>query len=160
MTFDKKAVLSLFQKTLSDKIKALSEEALSQKDAATNEESKAENKYDTRGLEASYIAQAYATRIKEMQEGLYFLNKTEVSPFNKKIKVGDIVEIFDIEKNTAKDGNQYFVILPTGGIEIVYNGVQVRSLSLTSPLGSKLLGLEDGVDLKLNKKTLEITKVY
>ena len=160
MTFDKKELIKLFQNNLNDKIKALTEEALAQRDAATNEESKAENKYDTRGLEASYIAQAYASRIKEMQEGLYFLNKTLVSPYNNKIKVGDVVEICNVEKNIDKVKLQYFFILPTGGIELIYNGAKIRSLSVTSPLGKKLLGLINGDELRLNKKTLEITKVY
>ncbi|NBQ53974.1 MAG: hypothetical protein EBU49_10390, partial [Proteobacteria bacterium] len=35
-------------------------------DAATNEESKAENQYDTRGLEASYLAGAQSERLAEL----------------------------------------------------------------------------------------------
>ena len=42
-------------------------------EAATNEESKAENKYDTRGLEASYMAQAQSLRVSELKKDHYNL---------------------------------------------------------------------------------------
>src|SRR5690606_28022446 len=46
-------------------------------DAATNEESKPENQYDTRALEASYLADAQAKRVMEMEEVLHSLRSVQ-----------------------------------------------------------------------------------
>jgi transcription elongation GreA/GreB family factor len=152
MMFDKKKVFEAFEMALTEKISNLVEEALAQKEAATNEESKAENKYDTRGLEASYIAQAHAKRIQEMKEALFQLKKTPRDPFNNKIKVGDLIEV--LESDTKKE--QIFFMLPTGGIEITLERKKIRSLSAASPLGGKLLGASIGDEVSLNKKNYEI----
>jgi len=157
MTFNKKKdIFESLKVKLEDKIMALTEEALSQKDAATNEESKAENKYDTRGLEASYIAQAHAERIAEMKESLYFVKKTDISEFKNKIKVGDLVFLIDLETNKEL----YFFILAIGGLEVKFQGIKIRSLSPSSPLGKKIIGLGLEDELMLNKKEYSIESAY
>jgi len=156
MTFDKKDILEKVKSELALKIKGLTEEALSLKDAATNEESKAENKYDTRGLEASYIAQAHAKRIEKMKESLYFINKTQTKPYKDKIKVGDLIVLLD----TSNEVESFFFLLSEGGIKIEYKSKSITSLSITSPLGSKLLGSSLDDEIHLNKKTYDISEVY
>ncbi len=156
MIFDKKEILKKIKNTLVGKIKQLTDEALSLKDAATNEESKAENKYDTRGLEASYIAQAHAKRIEKMKESLYFIDKTQINPFKNKIKVGDLIVLLD----TSNEVKSLFFLLSEGGIKVEYKSKPITSLSITSPLGSKLLGASLDDEVSINKKTYEILGVY
>ena len=156
MTFNKSEIFEAFKKVLIDKIEVSTEEALAQRDAATNEESKAENKYDTRGLEASYIAQAHAERIQEMKEGLYKLIKTQIKNFEETIQVGDLIEVF--ETNTEQ--THYFILLPVGGLEVTIDKVKIRSLSPISPLGRKLLNLHEGDDFELNKKAYDVVKAF
>ncbi len=56
----------------------LKEAALATYEAATHEESKPENEYDTRGLEASYLAGAQAKRTAEIEELLIILKHLDV----------------------------------------------------------------------------------
>lgn len=144
---------------LFDDLKASAQEA---RDAATNEESKAENKYDTRGLEASYLAGAQAERAVKLVEAITHLKKIELLSFNQgdQIKVSALTEL-----ETDKGENRYFFILPHGGgNKITHENKEVRIITPTSPLGSKLIGKFEGDSFKLKTKSetieYEITKIY
>ena len=55
---------------LRDALAAGTQAARATSDAATDPDSKAENKYDTRNLEASYLARGQAFRVAETMEAL------------------------------------------------------------------------------------------
>ena len=77
---NKKALIELVLIELKRQHQTLFNSALEAKSAATDEESKAENKYDTRGLEASYLAGAQAKRTTELEETIKVISdflKTE-----------------------------------------------------------------------------------
>src|SRR6187402_1258922 len=62
---------------------------------ATHEQSKADNKYDTRGLEASYLARGQSRQAAELEASIAEFEKLEVRKFAARdaIDVGALVEL-------------------------------------------------------------------
>lgn len=124
--------------------------AQSAHEAATHEELVAENKYDTKGLEASYLAGAQNRRAKELQIQIDELEK--LFPFlgNKKEKVGltSLVQLQDEEEKLS-----WLFMLPSqGGHEIESSGELIKTITPESPLGKKLLGKEVSDEIEMNLK--------
>src|SRR3954470_12862623 len=81
---------------------------------ATHESSKAENKYDTRGLEASYLARGQSRQAAELQAAIAEFQKLGARAFlpESAIDVGALVEI---EQRSGRD--IYFIGPRAGGTE-------------------------------------------
>ena len=68
-TFKSAVILQFIQK-FEEEISALTQSAKAAHEAATHEESKSEDKHDTRAIEASYLAAGQAARLAELEKGL------------------------------------------------------------------------------------------
>ncbi len=113
---------------------------------ATHEQSKAENKYDTRGLEASYLARGQSRQAAEIQGSIAAFEKLDARRFGagEPIDVGAFVELeFDGEKTA------YFIGPRAGGTEVLHEKREVLVITPQSPLGGQLLGRKQGEILKL-----------
>ena len=105
--------------------------------AATGEESKQEGKYDTRGLEASYLAGAQAQQTKKLTESLHIFESwiIEGSSDNQHVIPGSLVEI------EHKETISYYLLTPSaGGMSIDYEMGTLTTLSPEAPLYQNLLG--------------------
>ncbi len=128
---------------------------------ATAEENRAENKYDTRGLEASYLAAGQANKIVELEESIAAFDALRGRKFNEAegIDVGALIEI-------SLDGERaHFFIGPSaGGLEIEIRGTEVLVITPQSPLGSQLKGAKQGAKMKINladrKQLVEILNAF
>jgi hypothetical protein len=102
--------------------------------AATDAGSKAESKYDTRNLEASYLASGQAKQVEELADALRLFEAFDVMSIEKseKIVMGSLV-------GTA-DSAWYLLAPSAGGLEIIHDGREVTVLTPSSPLFQKLLG--------------------
>jgi len=109
---------------------------------ATAPESKAENKYDTRGLEASYLAGAQAKMAAESLLNISSYKTIELKEFSNKSKIA-LTAFIELE---SEDGSRNFYFLgPKGGGTIIeYDGMKVLLITPSSPLGGKLIGHEVG----------------
>src|SRR3954451_22195157 len=67
---DKRRLVDTIQIHLAEELATLMQAAKAAHEAATHEESKAEDQHDTRGLEASYLAGAQAQRAAELHAQL------------------------------------------------------------------------------------------
>lgn len=127
------AALAIYQRML--------EAAQDTSAAATDPESKAEGKYDTRGLEASYLAAGQGEQVAALAEALQSLQPSAFPPFqpDEKIAAGALVE-------TESDGEKaYFLLAPKGGgMSSEHEGYEVTVLTPEAPLRQKLLGLKAG----------------
>lgn len=116
-------------------------------DTATDEESVAENKYDTLGLEAAYLAQGQRERVHQCQldlEAYQLLNQH--FKFTERVSVGSLVTLFD-----HKDEEHYFFLgSNAGGIKLQFDGIEVLVITPGAPLGKILLGSVIGDDINLN----------
>jgi len=152
---NKEALLKMIVDELEVKLKAVLMEVKSAKEAATHEESKPENKYDTRGLEATYIAQAQAGRASKMKEDIYNLNKVNLNTDLEDVGVGNLVYVLYQNQEVEKT----FFILPSGGTSVVLDGVEIKSISVTSPIGKLLNKKAVGDEFKFRSEHLEILQI-
>ena len=158
---DKRKLLNLIIDDVKLKYESLIQSAQQAKDAATNEESKAENKYDTRGLEASYLAGAQAERSEKMKESLFYLQKINDSDLQRKNKIG-LLSLVSLTNDNDEIKN-LFILPAQGGIKLNFEGKNIQTITLTSPIGAVILNKEvdDEVILKQGKsqKSYEINSI-
>ena len=103
---------------------------------ATHEQSKAESKYDTRGLEASYLARGQSRQAAELEAAIAEFEALEVRQFaaGESIGVGALVEL-----DVAGEKSFYFIGPRAGGTEVVQDKREVLVITPQSPLGAQLL---------------------
>jgi len=114
---------------------------------ATHESSKAENKYDTRGLEASYLARGQSRQAAEIEAAIAEFEKLPVKNFgaDEPIGPGALVELENGGENLF-----YFIGPRAGGTEILHDKKEILVITPQSPLGEQLLGRKAGEPLQLN----------
>ena len=108
---------------------------------ATHESSKAESKYDTRGLEASYLARGQSKQAAELEAAIAEFEKLNVRTFadGEAIGIGALVEL----ENGG--GNFFYFLGPrAGGTEVVHDKKEILVITPHSPLGEQLLGKKSG----------------
>jgi transcription elongation GreA/GreB family factor len=106
---------------------------------ATNEENKAEDKYDTRGLEASYLAHGQSKAAEEVAQALAQFQAMVPRDFarGEPIALGALVSIENV--------GTYFFGPRAGGTEVKDdNDMPVSVITPQSPLGRQLLGRKQG----------------
>ncbi|MCW9052235.1 MAG: GreA/GreB family elongation factor [Motiliproteus sp.] len=114
---------------------------------ATHSESKAENKYDTRGLEAAYLAHGLSNRVQQLQDSLASFGQLSDRNFSEEdsIQVGALVLLED-----DKEQLRSLFLSPTaGGLKLDWQDQQVTLVSITAPLGKALMGHYEGDEIKL-----------
>ncbi|MBA5763327.1 transcription elongation factor [Vibrio sp. 404] len=116
-------------------------------DAATDEETVPEHKYDTLALEASYLAHGQAMRVQECEQELNVFRNLKVRSFEEQaIAVGAYVELED-EQEVLK---RFFISPCAGGLEVSYQNHPVYLLTTLSPLGKVLKGKLEGDEVLLS----------
>lgn len=108
---------------------------------ATHEQSKAENKYDTRGLEASYLARGQSRQAAEIEQAMQHFESLAVRAFraNDPIDLSALVEL-----ETTGGRVLYFIGPRAGGTEILHDHKEVMVITPPSPLGKQLMGRKQG----------------
>jgi hypothetical protein len=115
--------------------------AATAREDATNEESKPENEYDTRALEASYVASGQSKRVAELEEALYMFKHFDIKKFGPADLIGPSA-LVKVEHN-GKVQNLLLMGMG-GGVRVVIDGTMVQVVSPNSPLGQNLAGLKLG----------------
>ncbi len=155
--FNKQQLLKEIIQKLEAQLQTTVDSALFAKEASTNEESKAENKYDTRGLEASYLASGQAQRAKELREKIFHIKKIEPRLFSKNEPISETA-LVRVSVNDQQE--KYFFLISIGGIEMNSNGTLVQTLSFDAPLGQLLLGQFAADEFQFKNHLYEILEVY
>jgi transcription elongation GreA/GreB family factor len=128
---------------------------------ATHEQSKAENKYDTRGLEASYLARGQSRQAAEIAQAIAQFEKIAVREFLSAdaIDTGAVVTL-----QSGKERNVYFIGPRAGGTEILFEEKEILVITPESPLGSQLMGRRSGdkcdLDLGGRKQEFKVVQVW
>lgn len=105
----------------------------------TDQELKAEGKYDTRAIEAGYLAGAQKRRLEELEQELALLNEVNLEHTNETASVGSLVEI---EFNQMK--RWYFISSTSGGSILQLGQQNILVISAFSPIATELIGLAKG----------------
>lgn len=120
--------------------------ASAHREYATDQEFKSEGKYDTRALEASYLAGAEAKRVEELKLEVQILE--DVDP-NQSKNLGEISIGALVELEHQNQRRFYFLIPTAGGTILNFNNTPVVVVSVFSPIGDALMGLKAGENFEV-----------
>ena len=147
----KSDLLEKIRAVLRARFDLLSRAAFEAHAAATDPGSKAEGKYDTRSLEASYLAAGQARQIDELAETVRIFETLTLPDFEMEdpIDAGALVEV------EMKGETTFFLLVPaSGGLVIEHDGSEVTLLTPASELYRKLLGMRRGESLEMPELTV------
>ena len=133
--------MQLIIKALRNSMAVLEKAARSAHAEATHESSKAENKYDTRGLEAAYLAGGQARQAREILESIKVYGSLQVKEFEATDPI-DLSAVVELESEGAI--GIYFIGPRNGGLEVDYKGAEIVVITPQSPLGQQLIGKKAG----------------
>jgi len=138
---NKRALIQKIVAKLTSELEVYFRAAQNSRAEATHEQSKAESKYDTRGLEASYLARGQSRQAVELEMAIAEFGKLDERKFNagEGIGVGALVEL-----EIAGERLFYFLGPRAGGTEVVHDQNEILVITPQSPLGAQLLDKKQG----------------
>lgn len=138
---NKAELLQQIIKSLSASLAVLEKAARAAHAEATHESSKAENKYDTRGLEAAYLARGQSRQAKEILDSIQAYQKLALRDF----AAADGVDLAAVVVLKVDGKPSTFFVGPRhGGLEIDLDGEEITVITPESPLGQQLVGKKAG----------------
>ncbi|MQT94771.1 GreA/GreB family elongation factor [Pseudomonas helleri] len=146
---NKTAVYQQMLEKLAIDLDVLQRAAQTAYEAATHEENIAENKYDTLGLEASYLATGQARRVEEIRQALKHCQAMTLAPFDPAhgVQLGALVKL-----EADNDSEQWLFLAPdAAGLKLAHDGQSVTVITPRAPLGAALIGkqVDDEVLIKV-----------
>ena len=125
---------------------------------ATDKANIAENKYDTLGLEAAYLAEGQSKRVMSLQEDLACFKNLDIKHYNEDMEIDLGALICLSSENTS---SQYLFISPVaGGTVVPYQHINITLITLSSPLGRALKNSMLGDDIQLHSALYEIKAIW
>jgi hypothetical protein len=107
---------------------------------ATDSEARAETKWDTCGLEASYLARGHAEQFKTLAADVHNLRGFVAPDYTgRSIGVGALIEV-----DMGGDAMLFFLLHCGGGIDLMIEGREVTIITPESPVGAALLDKTQG----------------
>ena len=132
-------------------------------ETATHEENIAENKYDTLGLEAAYLATGQARRAEAIRQAITNWRQFRPRPYDasKGIQLGALVCLADSE-----DNQQQLFLGPDGGGMKLVSAAQliIQVISSEAPLCRAMLGKCEGDEVSIQvasiRQQFEVLRVH
>ena len=136
----KKLIAAVIERLRAD-IELYRRAAVAARAEATHEQSRAEHKYDTRGLEASYLARGQSRQVAEIELAIEKFEKLDAQDFaaGAPIDTGAVVEL-----TSGREKNTYFIGPRAGGTELTFEKKELLVITAESPLGAQLIGKKQG----------------
>lgn len=137
----KSMLLESIRTELRNRFGVMTRAAIEAHGAATDPGSRAESKYDTRSLEASYLASGQARAVEELAQSIQIFDALVLPSFacESQIEPGALVEV-----ESDEGPNAYLLVPCAGGLEILFDGEMITLLSPSSRLYQELLGRSVG----------------
>ena len=113
---------------------------------ASDEEAKAESKWDTQGIEASYLAAGQAGQARVIAEAIQSLKSflLDIQSDNKTITAGTLIEC------DLNGFNDWFFLSPEGGgVSVKIDDSEVTVITPQSPIGQQIIGKKAGANFNL-----------
>jgi transcription elongation GreA/GreB family factor len=138
---NKRALIRKIIARLTDELEVYFRAANASRAEATHEQNKAEDKYDTRGLEASYLARGQSRQAAEIESAIAEFEKLAARQLadGEAIDIGALVELEHGGENSF-----YFLGPRAGGTEVVHDKKEILVITPQSPLGEQLMGRKQG----------------
>ncbi|MFJ4157009.1 GreA/GreB family elongation factor [Pseudomonas sp. NPDC089752] len=154
---DKASLLTRIVTALEADMEVLRRAAQTAYETATAEENIAENKYDTLGLEASYLATGQARRTAEIRQALVIYQQLALRDYDpaRGIQIGSLVTLED------EHGEQRVLFLgpEAAGLKIGEGAEMVTVITPRSPLGQQLMGKKVDDEVNLGAQVFFIVEV-
>ena len=116
---------------------------------ASDEQNKAEDRYDTRGLETAYLASSQARLATETESALVVYQSLPLEKFQPDTPVA-LTALVELE---CKGSRMLYFLGPVGGgLEIRHQGTEVLVITPESPLGQQLIGKNIGDRVKIQTR--------
>src|SRR5258707_11160651 len=143
---NKRALIKKIVTRLTEELQVYFRAAQFSRAEATHESSKAESKYDTRGLEASYLARGQSKQAAELEAAIAEFEKLDARKFadGEAIGIGALVELEHGGENSF-----YFIGPRAGGTEVLHDKKEILVITPQSPLGTQLVGKKSGETFQL-----------
>lgn len=139
---DKTTIVRMLIEKLEADLGKATDAAIESAESATHEESRSEGKYDTRGLETSYLATGQARHAIELRESLAAIQNFTPHAFSSDspIALGALITLLS---SSGKD--LYFLAPGIGGLELCDDsGSTITVITSKSPIGAELIGKQTG----------------
>jgi len=136
----KQELIKICKKDL-EEAKSVSEKS---KSSVQTGDLKSDGKYDTRAVEASYLAGAQLKRVQEIQGELELLHEMRTDLDTRSVSVGSIVEL-EFDGNSKK----YFLSSARGGSLIKVEGNVYLVISVFSPIGNSIVNQSVGDEVEV-----------
>ncbi len=146
---DKRALVDAVVRQLNEELETLAGASRAMHADASDEQNKAEDKYDTRGLETAYLASSQARQATATENALaaYHILKLPKFTAASPIAVGAVIEL-----ESRGERLTYFLGPSGGGIEVRMGRRDVLVITPESPLGGELLGKKAGDRFKFTTR--------
>ena len=155
---DKHALIEQIRAALEAELATVAASAATAKREATHEEAKPENEYDTRGLEASYLAGAQEGRARDLAHRINNLEFVVLKDFGPADPIGlsAVVTLDDGERTRT-----YFIAPDGGGMKLTSPDGQIVAITTQSPVGRALVERKQGdiVEVRLRGALTEFEVV-
>jgi transcription elongation GreA/GreB family factor len=153
---NKQALIDGVIAALSAELENYARSARSAHAEATDEQSKAENKYDTRGLEAGYLARGQSRQAMEVAHALEQYRALPLRSFSPTdpIDLGAVVQV-----ELQGERTLYFLGPAAGGTEVTCEDQPVVVITPQSPLGRQLIGRQLGAEVPASARSAETCRI-
>ncbi|MBE2213628.1 MAG: GreA/GreB family elongation factor [Opitutaceae bacterium] len=143
---DKRAIVSLVIDHLTAELETVAGASREAREAATHEDNRAEDKYDTRATESSYLADGQARHAVELREAIELYRTLALREFGEGEPIA-LAALVEVQQRKFRD--LYFIGPRNGGVIVRHEGTEVMVITPQSPLGHALLGRRVGDSIRL-----------
>jgi transcription elongation GreA/GreB family factor len=151
-TIDKAALRQALVERLSEELASRFKAARAAEAGATDPQNKAENKYDTRGLELSYLAAGQGRQIAELQASIAEIQAMTLRDFTASEPAGLSALVTLACATPGEDETIYFIAPGGGGSDVQMGKREVVVITPLSPLGRQLIGKKKGDEFSLTNR--------
>lgn len=145
----KRAIVRQIVERLTEELETLASASRSMHADASDEQNKAEDQYDTRGLETAYLASSQARLATETEQALAAYQVLALRKFTEKSPL-DLTALVELDGNGSRA--LYFLGPKSGGTEVRLAGKEILVITPESPLGQQLIGKKVGDRVKLQTR--------
>ena len=137
-------IIVALEKSLEDTLNAANQA----RQTATHKESVAKTKYDTFGLEASYLAHGQFKRVAELEEAVESFKNMSITEFDDDDEIV-VTALVSLESEQG-DVRTLFIGPFGGGLKVECDSLEVIVITADAPLGRKLLGKGVGDEISFS----------
>ena len=147
----KRVIIQRIVEQLTEQLAALAGASRAMHADASDEQNKAEDQYDTRGLESAYLASSQARLATETEQALTTYQSLAPEKFSIKTPIA-LTALVELDSKGAR--TLYFLGPKSGGLEIHHKGTEVLVITPESPLGQQLIDKKVGDRIRLQTRGL------